>query len=51
MPVLIGILRRKSKASIKECLGFKHRDLIKYIKKDGINRCQLMWRFNKIYWW
>ena len=75
-------MRRKSKANIKECLGFRHRDLIKYTKKDGkshigyitalyptkkqvnittldgqilkrygINRCQLMWRFNKIYWW
>ena len=62
--------------------NFRHRDLIKYTKKDGanyigyitalypankqcnittldgqvlkrygINRCQLMWRFNKIYWW
>ena len=75
-------MRRKSKANIKECLGFKHRDLIKYTKKDGenyigyitalypakkqcnittldgqilkrygISRCQLVWRFNKIYWW
>lgn len=61
--------------------GFKHRDLIKYTKKNGnsyigyitamypkkkqinittldgqilkrygINRCRLIWRFNKIYW-
>jgi len=21
------------------------------LKRYGINRCQLMWRFNKIYWW
>ena len=32
---VIKPMRRKSKANIEECLGFKHRDLIKYTKKNG----------------
>jgi len=32
---IIRPMGRKSKANIKECLGFKHRDLIKYTKKNG----------------
>ncbi|APU87018.1 hypothetical protein [Clostridium botulinum] len=32
---IIKPMRRKSKANIKECLGFKHRDLIKYTKVNG----------------
>lgn len=66
---------------VEELNGFKHRDLIKYTKKDGsfyvgyitamyperkvvnistldgqilkrygVNRCNLLWRYNKIYW-
>ena len=31
---IIKPMRRKSKATIEECLGFKHRDLVKYTKKD-----------------
>lgn len=78
---IINPMRRKSKANTEECLGFKHRDLIKYTKKNGesyvgyitalypqkkqcnittlenkilkrygIKSCNLLWRFNKIYW-
>lgn len=78
---IIKPMRRKSKAKTKGINCFIHRDLIKYIKKNGenyigyitaiypekkvvnittldgrilkkygINRCQLMWRFNKVYW-
>jgi len=78
---LIRPMRRQSKNKVKELNGFKHRDLIKYVKKNGesyigyitamylinkevnivtmnkktlkrygINRCKLIWRFNKIYW-
>lgn len=78
---IIKPMRRKSKAKIESVLGFKHRDLIKYTKKNGesyigyitalypekkqcnittlenkilkrygIKSCQLLWRFNKIYW-
>jgi len=32
---IIKPMRRKTKANIEECLGFKHRDLIKYTKKNG----------------
>ncbi|QAT41350.1 RNA-guided endonuclease IscB [Clostridium sp. JN-9] len=32
---IIKPMRRKSKAKTYECLGFKHRDLIKYTKKNG----------------
>ena len=28
-------MRRKSKAQVESILGFKHRDLIKYTKKNG----------------
>lgn len=34
---IIKPMRRKSKANIEECLGFKHRDLVKYTKKNGEN--------------
>ena len=77
-------MRKKySKDKVNDKLeNFRHRDLIKYTKKDGenyigyitalypakkqcnitkldgqilkrygINRCQLIWIFNKIYWW
>ena len=78
---IIKPMRRKSKANTEECLGFKHRDLIKYTKKNGenyvgyitalypqkeqcnittienkvlkrygIKSCNLLGRFNKIYW-
>lgn len=74
-------MRRQSKAVNKEDRPFKHRDLVKYTKKDGtyyigyiiaihsnrntcniqtlggkilnrygLNRCTLIYRFNKIYW-
>ena len=32
---IIKPMRRKSKAQTNECLGFKHRDLVKYTKKNG----------------
>jgi len=74
-------MRRQSKAKCNEVKGFKHRDLIKYIKKNGeiyigwitalylekkqvnittidgkilkrygVKSLNLIWRFNKIYW-
>ena len=73
--------RRKSKAKTNSLKGFRHRDFIKYNKKNGttyfgyiislfpkrmqcnfvdihgkrfdkygVNRLELVWRFNKIYW-
>jgi hypothetical protein len=78
---MIKPMRRKSKAKIEQLNGFKHRDLIKYTKKNGnsyigyitamyaekkqcnitttegkilkrygIKSCNLLWRFNKIFW-
>lgn len=32
---IIKPMRKKSKANVEEVLGFKHRDLIKYTKKNG----------------
>ena len=77
---VIKPMRRKNKAKIESVLGFKHRDLIKYTKRDGeqyigyitalypkknqvnittidgkilkrygLKGCELIWRFNKIY--
>ena len=74
-------MRRKSKAQVESVLGFKHRDLIRYTKKNGdvyigyitalypdkkqinlttiqgkilkrygLKSCDLIWRFNKIYY-
>lgn len=74
-------MRRKNKAQTESVLGFKHRDLIKYTKRDetqyigyitalypkknqvnittvdgkilkryGLKSCELIWRFNKIYY-
>lgn len=74
-------MRRKSKAQVDSVLGFKHRDLIRYTKKNGehylgyitalypdkkqvnittvkgkilkrygLKSCDLIWRFNKIYY-
>ncbi|MCK4257409.1 MAG: HNH endonuclease [Halanaerobiales bacterium] len=73
--------RRKAKSQIDELAGFKHRDLVKYTKRNGdayigyitamypkrncvnittldgkslkrygIKRLKLLWRFSKIYW-
>lgn len=78
---MIKPMRRKSKANVEGVNGFKHRDLIKYTKKNGdsyigyitamypekkqcnitttegkilkrygIKSCNLLWRFNKIFW-
>lgn len=78
---VIKPMRRKSKAVSTCFYGLKHRDLVKYTKRDGscyigyitsidpdretvnitttdgrilkrysINRCKLLWRFNRIFW-
>ena len=78
---IIKPMRKKSKAVSNGICGLKHRDLIKYTKRDGsfytgyitsidperntvnitttdnrilkrysVNRCNLLWRFNKIWW-
>lgn len=74
-------MRRQTKSKITELKGFKHRDIVRYTKKNGetyeghitalfpeknqfsmaafngrplkrysIDRLQLLWRFNKIFW-
>ncbi len=73
--------KRKTKSKVDELVGLKHRDLVKYTKRNGdayigyitamypqrkcvnittldgkslkrygIKRLKLLWRFNKIYW-